>query len=65
MRYMEESLLYNEGGTARTIALYRCVKGFFFYKCENCVKSENEEDTMSQNLEKTYNPKEIEPKLYE
>ncbi len=40
MRYIaKDFFLYNEGGTATTIALYVDVKGFSFNKkCEKCVK---------------------------
>ena len=63
---------YNDG-TASGRRRLQNVLGHILYfalKCEKCVKTRTrkhifEEETMSQNLEKTYNPKEIEDKLYQ
>ncbi len=58
---------YNKGGTAIIRPLHFYVEGFLFLTKET-RKYNNEgkqEEKMSKKLEKTYNPKEIESKLYE
>ena len=55
---MGEFLSYNKGGTALLYALYIYCKGRLLFE-------RKVEEKMSKNLEKTYNPKEIESKLYE
>ena len=58
--------IYNKGGTAIIRPLHFYVEGFFItLRNKKCTDEGKQEEKMSKKLEKTYNPKEIETKLYE
>ena len=60
-----KDFVYNKGGTAIIRPLhFHDVKGFLL-RIIRIMRGIYKEEVMSKNLEKTYNPKEIETKLYE
>ena len=60
-----KDFVYNKGGTAIIRPLhFHDVKGFLL-RIIRIMRGIYKEEVMSKNLEKTYNPKEIEAKLYE
>ena len=60
-----KDFVYNKGGTAIIRPLhFHDVKGFLL-RIIRIMRGIYKEEAMSKNLEKTYNPKEIEAKLYE